>query len=161
MNDAMRTIESVKALRPTSLELRWSTGETARVFLGHLLDDRAFESLRTPETFAKATIGDCGHSITWPDGTELGADKLWLDTLAALGKPETRAFLEWRLRNGLSLSGAATALGMSRRMIAYYSNGARPIPEHVLLACYGWEKLHRSCETQDALKEELLTELTG
>jgi DNA-binding transcriptional regulator YiaG len=34
-----------------------------------------------------------------------------------------RAFLECRLRNTLSLSKAADALGVSRRMVAYYSNG--------------------------------------
>lgn len=162
MTDATRTIERVKALRPTLLELNWSTGESARVFLHSLLANRAFKGLRDPDVFAQARVGDWGHSVTWPDGTQLGADRLWLDTLSALGKPETRAFLEWRIRNALSLSGAAAALGMSRRMIAYYSNGERSIPEHVLLACYGWEKLRFATQRKDSqIKEELLSELAG
>jgi transcriptional regulator with XRE-family HTH domain len=45
-----------------------------------------------------------------------------------------RRFLERRLRHGLSLRGAAEALGLSRRMIAYYSNGEKPIPRAILLA---------------------------
>ena len=35
--------------------------------------------------------------------------------------------------------GAAEALGLSRRTIAYYSNGERKIPKAILLACTGWE----------------------
>jgi hypothetical protein len=69
----------------------------------------------------------------------LSAETLWLETLSATGRDDVRRFLEWRLRHGLSLSGAAEALGLSRRMIAYYSNGEKQIPRTVLLACKGWE----------------------
>jgi predicted transcriptional regulator len=50
---------------------------------------------------------------------------LWLETLSATGHSDVRAFLEWRLRHALSLSKAADALGVSRRMVAYYSNGEK------------------------------------
>jgi predicted transcriptional regulator len=50
-----------------------------------------------------------------------------------------RAFLEWRMRHALSLSKAADALGISRRMVAYYSNGEKRVPKPILLACRGWE----------------------
>ncbi len=72
---------------------------------------------------------------------EVGAETLWLETLSATGHDDTRAFLEWRLRHGLSLSASAAALGLSRRTIAYYSNGDRRVPRPVLLACRGWEAL--------------------
>ena len=52
---------------------------------------------------------------------------------------DVRAFLEWRLRHALSLSKAADALGVSRRMVAYYSNGEKKVPKPILLACRGWE----------------------
>lgn len=52
-------------------------------------------------------------------------------------------FGAWMQRNGLSLSTAAQALGLSRRMIAHYRTGSRPIPKVVALACRGWEALHR------------------
>ena len=59
--------------------------------------------------------------------------------LAATGHRDTRDFLEWRLRHGLSLTKTAEALGLSRRMVAYYSNGEKPVPKPILLACKGWE----------------------
>jgi hypothetical protein len=73
---------------------------------------------------------------------ELGAESLWLETLSATGRADTREFLEWRLRHGLSLTKAADALGVSRRMAAYYSNGEKPVPKPILLACKGWEVSH-------------------
>jgi hypothetical protein len=66
----------------------------------------------------------------------VGSGDAWLDRGHT---PDTRAFLEWRLRHGLSLSGTAQALGLSRRMVAYYSNGEKPVPRPILLACRGWE----------------------
>jgi hypothetical protein len=32
---------------------------------------------------------------------------------------------------------------MTRRMIAYYRTGSRPIPKTVQLACIGWETLQQ------------------
>ena len=94
-----------------------------------------------PGEFAKAKVGDWGHSLVWPSGAEAGADALWLETLAATRREDARAFLEWRLRHGLSLTRAAEALGLSRRMVAYYSNGEKPVPKTVLLACRGWDTM--------------------
>jgi predicted transcriptional regulator len=42
-----------------------------------------------------------------------------------------------RWRHGLSLSNAAEALGLSRRQVADYASGERPVPRTVLLACKG------------------------
>jgi hypothetical protein len=42
-------------------------------------------------------------------------------------------------RNKLTFDAAAEALGISRRMLAYYRNGEKPIPKHIWLACLGWE----------------------
>ena len=43
-----------------------------------------------------------------------------------------------RWRNGLSLAQAAAALGLSLRMVAYYTSGTRAVPRTVLLACKGY-----------------------
>ncbi len=99
----------------------------------------AFATLRDPAAFAQVEVGEWGQSLAWRSGPEMGADALWLETLSATGRPEARSFLEWRLRNALSLSKAADALGISRRMVAYYSNGEKPAPRPILLACRGWE----------------------
>jgi hypothetical protein len=37
------------------------------------------------------------------------------------------------------LTRAAEALGLSRRMVVYYSNAQKPVPRPILLACKGWE----------------------
>lgn len=139
MNDKTRTITAIRATGPSSLHLTWSDGTAATVDLKPVLGDRALSALRDPDEFARVEVGDWGHSVSWPSGAELSADMLWLETLSATGCGDARAFLEWRLRHGLSLSKAAEALGVSRRMVAYYSNGEKQVPKPILLACRGWE----------------------
>ncbi len=126
--DTMRAIIGAEVLSDATIHLHWSDGVEANLTL--------------PAKFAQAgkpQIGDWGHSLEWPDGSEIGADSLWRDTLTALGRDDARQFLEWRLRNGLSLGKAAEALGLARRTVAYYSNGDRPVPKAILLACKGWD----------------------
>lgn len=140
--DKTRTIAGARAKAAGMLALRWSDGTRAELDLGAMLRGKAFRTLRDPAEFARVRIGEWGHSIEWPSGAELGAETLWLETLSATGRADTRKFLEWRLRHGLSLTKTAEALGVSRRMIAYYSNGEKPVPRPILLACKGWEVSH-------------------
>ena len=139
VTEKTRTIMAAQVTGPSTLRLGWSDGTTADIDLAATFEDRAFAALRDPDAFSKVEIGDWGHSLAWPSATELGADMLWLETLSATGRGDVRAFLEWRLRHGLSLTKAAEALGVSRRMIAYYSNGEKKVPKPILLACRGWE----------------------
>lgn len=139
ITDKTRTIAAVRAIGLASLHLAWSDGTAADLDLSAILDDRAFAALGDPAEFAKVEVGDWGHSLAWPSGAELGADMLWFETLSVTGHSDVRAFLEWRLRHALSLSKAADALGVSRRMVAYYSNGEKRVPKPILLACRGWE----------------------
>lgn len=129
--DTMRTIRSAKPLGGSRLQLEWSDGTVADLALPNLPNSAAVE------------LGDWGHSLVWPDGTEIGADSLWLETLSATGRDDARQFLEWRLAGGLSLTKTAEALGLARRTVAYYSNGDRPVPKTVLLACKGWDATHQ------------------
>jgi len=150
----MRTIEEARAITPARLRLRWSDGAEGEVDLAEWLKQPAFASLRDPAEFARVQVGDLGHSLTWSGGAEAGADALWLESLTARRRGDTRAFLEWRQRNGLSLSKAAEALGVSRRMAAYYADGEKPVPKTVLLACRGWEASRRpSMDATPALAE--------
>lgn len=142
--DRMRTIERVEPIGPAQLRLSWSGGVEAEIDLSGWLTHPGFSSLRDPAEFARVQVGDWGHSLAWPNGVEAGADRLWLETLSARKRDDTRAFLEWRLRHELSLTTAAVALGLSRRMVAYYSNGEKPVPRTVLLACHGWEVGNRA-----------------
>ncbi len=139
MEDKTRTVAVARAKAPATLALRWSDGTRAELDLSATLRDKAFRLLRNPAEFARVRIGEWGHSVEWPSGAELSAETLWLETLSATGHQDTREFLEWRLRHGLSLTKTAEALGLSRRMVAYYSNGEKPVPRPILLACKGWE----------------------
>jgi hypothetical protein len=137
--DKTRIISAVKAKAPATLAVRWSDGTRAELDLSDVLRDKAFKPLRNAVEFARVRVGEWGHSVEWPSGTELSAETLWLETLSANGHRDTRDFLEWRLRHGLSLTKTAEALGLSRRIVAYYSNGEKPVPKPILLACKGWE----------------------
>jgi len=106
-----------------------------------VLSNPLFRALQDPALFRKVEIGEWGHSLIWPNGIDLGADSLWLESLSTWKKDDTRAFLEWRMRHGLSLSKAAEALGLSRRQVAYYASGDKMVPKSILLACRGWEAL--------------------
>lgn len=48
-------------------------------------------------------------------------------------------FDRWMQRNDLSLTTAAQALGISRRMVSYYRTAQKQIPRQTWLACLGWE----------------------
>jgi hypothetical protein len=147
--DNMRTIKSVQAIGPARIALSWSDGSRAEVDLAGWFDEAARAGLNDPADFAKVRVGDWGHSITWPGGAEVGADSLWRETLSATRREDTRRFIDWRLKHGLSLAKAAEALGLSRRMVAYYSNGEKRVPRHILLACRGWEVGRRRARPAD------------
>lgn len=135
----MPTISAVEATAAGRLALLWSSGQRVDLDLSSWLDDKAFAPLRNFDTFKAVKAGDWGHSLSWPGEIEIGADSLWIETLSALRREDTRRFLEWRMKHGLSLIQAAEALGISRRMVAYYSSGEHPVPRNILLACIGWE----------------------
>ena len=65
-----------------------------------------------------------------------------VETLSATGHDGARALPKWRLRHGPSSSMAAEALGVSRRMVASYSNGEKVAPKAMELACRGWAVSH-------------------
>ena len=136
--ESLRTLNSVKPLSGAILRVRWSSGMAADLDLSDLVKKKAFKSLRG-SAFQQARLDEWGHSVEWPDGTAIGADALWRRTLLARGHDDAVTFLDWRMTHGLSLSEAAEALGLSRRMVAYYSSGTRAVPKTVLLACRGWE----------------------
>ena len=123
-----------------ALRIHWCGGAVYTVDLHDIVFRlKGLRPLRDAAAFAKASTGEGGHSVTWPDDLDLGADRLWELSLEQNGRADTAQFLRWRWRHGLSLSAAAEALGVSRRMVAYYASGEREVPRTVLLACKGWE----------------------
>jgi len=138
-------ITSVKSAGDRAVRLRFDNGKTYTVDLRVLVrHSRGLKALRGASLFARVALGEGGHSIAWPGDLDLGADTLWELALEQNGRTDAVEFIRWRWRNGLSLTNAAEALGLSRRQVAYYASGEHEVPRTVLLACKGWEAERRA-----------------
>ena len=100
------------------------------------------------ELFRKVRVGEYGADIVWTDDLDMSNDTLRRSSLRpivlalAATTMTAAAFRQWRERQSYTLDSAAKALGVSRRMIAYYENGERPIPRVVALATRALEAVH-------------------
>lgn len=136
-------LSGVEPLPGYRLRLSFVDGSVHTVSLAEDFDRfPGLKPLQDPAAFAGAVVieGE-GWTVEWPAlDIQIGADTLWLDAQAQNATDEnTRIFAEWRAKNGLSLSAAARALGMTPRTISAYGTGGRPVPRYIALACKGWE----------------------
>lgn len=134
-------IKQVKA-HAGALELLFKDGERGTVDMKQAVGGlRAVRGILNPLVFPKARAVDLGRSVAWPgdENWELAADTLRAHMIEQQGGFSHANLIEWMARNDLTLDQAAVELGMSRRMLAYYRNGSKPIPRTVALACSGWE----------------------
>ena len=128
--------------QPLTLRLRWDSGNETLVDISGPIDKfRLYEPLRqAPGLFAQVRVGEHGTDIVWSEDIDMAAETLW-----RLGQEQAGitmspdAFRHWRQRRALTLDAAARALGLSRRMVAYYEQGEKPIPKVVALATRGLE----------------------
>lgn len=141
---SQQIIKSVVAEAPSHIMISWRSGKHTKVDIAEYLHSVGYEKLKEPMFFVTVVVEEWGHGIEWEDG-EIGIDA---DCLYRLGKEQSglaypvTEFNAWMERNGLSLSAAAKALGITRRTIVYYHGGYKPIPIYIKLACIGWETLH-------------------
>ena len=141
------TLSGVQALPPASLLLHYADGEQFEVNLVDMIKrHRALDRLKDPKVFTSAKVGDHGASVIWAnDGElELAADNLRARAVEQAGNVSHEFIWNWMARNSLTLDTAAAALGVSRRMLAYYRSGLKPVPRTVALACLGWEEVMKS-----------------
>lgn len=136
-------LRSAEPLANHRLRLTFVDGKAYTLDFAPLLDaSPGLAPLRDPAVFAEAMVipGE-GWSLNWPTpDIQIGADTLWLDLQVQQAPDEdTRTFVRWRSRNGLSLAQAAAALGLTTRTVSAYGTGARPVPRYIALACKGWE----------------------
>jgi hypothetical protein len=133
-------LESVKPLRGMVLEIHYTGGQSVRVDFSALADRFAvFSGLKDRAFFKQAIVTDWGHTLEWPNGEGLDADRVMEMALEQQGRTDTLEFRRWQDRNGLSLNSAAEAIGLTRRTVSQYRTGARSVPRTVTLACKGWE----------------------
>mgnify|MGYP003349076300 CR=1 FL=1 len=126
--------------RPLTLLIRWDTGGDSVVDVSGLVETfRIFQPLRrSASLFRKVRVGDLGTDVVWNDSIDMSAESLWCLAQEQAGLTMSAdAFRKWRERKAYTLDTAARALGLSRRMIAYYEQGAKPIPRVVALATRG------------------------
>ena len=118
---------AVTTLAPYALRTQWSTGEVLNVDVQAVLRSvDAFAEILRPEVFATAHLAGFGHGIEWFDA-ELGADNVYAWAKEQAGEVSHQMFDAWMHRNKLSLTAAAQALGISRRMVAYYPLRAKSL----------------------------------
>jgi len=140
------TLTRVRAVPPASLEMSFADGQRLRVNLAPIIGaHKVLAPLATPEVFAKPRLVDDGCAVAWGDDglLELAADNLRARAIEQAGGYSHEVIYNWMARHGLTLDAAAQALGLSRRMLAYYRGGAKPVPRTVALACLGWETEQR------------------
>ncbi|WP_067062020.1 DUF2442 domain-containing protein [Roseateles chitosanitabidus] len=132
-----------------SLELEYADGARFDVSLVDLIRSTPWMSaLKDQAVFATVRIGEFGRTVEWPghDDLELAADNLRAWGVEQAGDISHEFIWRWMYENNLSLDAAAAALGMSRRMLAYYRSGTKPVPRTVALACLGWVALKKQRE---------------
>jgi len=140
-------LEQVEALRPYRLRTKWHTGEMLEVDIEERLRKHpSLAAILDPALFASVHIGEGGNSIEWLD-EEFGADNIYAWGKEQAGEVSHEMFDNWMRRNGLSLTTAAEALGISRRMTSYYRTARKAIPRSIWLACLGWEAVHPEART--------------
>jgi DNA-binding transcriptional regulator YiaG len=141
-----KTIPRIAAVspdkKPLTLRIRWDNGDESLVDVsGSVETFRVYEPLRhSPILFRQVRLGEHGTDVVWNDEIDMAAVTLWRLAQEQSGltmSPE--AFRHWRERNAYTLDTAAHALGVSRRMVAYYEQGAKPIPRVVALAARALE----------------------
>jgi hypothetical protein len=129
-------IVAVAAADAPKLRIDWDNGAQTSVDVSGLIETfRVYAPLRDPALFRQVAVGEHGTDIVWPDDLDMAADTLWRlaqEQTGATLSPE--AFRQWRERKAYTLDNAAAALGLSRRMVAYYEQGKKPIPRVVALA---------------------------
>jgi hypothetical protein len=142
-------LTAVAALPDTRLRLSYADGQTFEVDLGEwIATAHIFQPLKDAALFAQVRIGFAGRAVEWiTDELDLGADNLRNLAIEQAGGIGHERIWNWLHETGLTLEQAASALGISRRMLIYYRDGEKPIPRSIWLACLGWEAVRPKGES--------------
>ena len=134
------TIRKVIVTEALGLTVTFGDGAIMKIDLNGIISQYPVLSpLNDPVLFKKARVDESGRNVVWNDDIDLAGDNLRAEAVEQSGGISHERIWNWMHRNKLTLDSAARALGISRRMLAYYRNGEKPIPKHIWLACLGWE----------------------
>jgi hypothetical protein len=140
MNNLHFRIQSVEVMKPYNLSIAFKDGKTFNVNLERIIKEYpALTPLTDEVLFSQVHVDESGTTLIWTDEIDLAGDNLRAEAVEQSGDISHERIWNWMHRNSLTLDTAASALGISRRMVAYYRNGERPIPKHIWFACLGWE----------------------
>ncbi|MDP2693598.1 MAG: DUF2442 domain-containing protein [Gallionella sp.] len=142
--DHFRLIKA-KVLKNSCLKITYADGTDFNVDLSDWIKSSScLKPLQDQSFFASAKLREFGRAVEFGKGEiDLAADNLRNLAIEQSGGIGHERIWNWMHKNNLTLDGAAEVLGISRRMLAYYRNGEKPIPRHIWLACVGWETLHK------------------
>ncbi len=136
----MPELASVRPAGKLAVKVTWSkgprAGRTETVDLAPLvLSFKLYKALRNDRSLFKSVhLVEDGRAIAWGDDEAIDMAATSIERLAEEGltADEFQQFLE---REGLTQEAAAAMLGYSRRQIAHYLAGDKPIPRVFALAC--------------------------
>lgn len=134
-------IRTVAITAPDTLQIEFRSGKKYAVSLSEPMTRIAgFAVLQDLAEFNTATVVDDGWTIEWECGLSMASERLYQMAKEQAGEAVPQdEFRAWMHRNNLSLTTAADALYLSRRVISQYSAGSRPIPKVIGLAIKGFE----------------------
>lgn len=143
------TIRKVIVTEALGLKVTFGDGATMNIDMnGIIAQYPVLSSLNDPDLLKKAKVDESGRNVVWNDDIDLAGDNLRAEAVEQSGGISHERIWNWMHRNKLTLDSAAKALGISRRMLAYYRNGEKSIPKHIWLACLGWEHCGINQEVQ-------------
>jgi hypothetical protein len=96
-------VASVKPTGEYALRIELVNGKKLPVDLRDIVHRlKGLRALRDPTVFARAAVGEGGHSVVWPGDIDIGAARLLELGLEQSGRTDAIEFIRWRWRNGLS-----------------------------------------------------------
>jgi hypothetical protein len=142
MSQPQFVIRNVTALAPGHLGLQFGDGIDVVVDLREVINKHpSLARLADPDIFRVVSPDEWNRGVIFAgdDDLTLASDNLRAMAIEQAGGYSHQQVVTWMHHHGLSLDTGADALGISRRMLAYYRSGERPIPKTVGLAMLGWE----------------------
>ena len=116
-----------------------------------ILTYKFYRPLRdNPALFRTVHVINEGTAIAWGANDEIDMSATAIEHLAS-EVMQSLNFRSWLEKNQLTLDAAASQLGISRRLAAYYTSGEKPIPRYIALACAYLDRKLGSSETRIAL----------